>query len=257
MRTQIVTVALVSVLLLSGCGQSSSVAQKQRLRVLCGSSMAEPAQVAGKSFTQLQPGVNVEYDFGGSETLLPKVLAGAEADIYICHDPFEQKVRDGGKWASSAIVGYLEPVIVVRPGNPKGIHALEDLAKPEIRLGIGDPRYSTCGEILIKILTEKGLKDKVMPQVAVQLRSHVELANGLIAGPLDAAVIWNFAAKLYQDKLEVVSAGVQWPPVRVTILGLAQSPNPALRDSFIKLCQGEAVQEIFSKYGYARSGSKP
>lgn len=243
-------------LLLAGCSSGKPVAaSKPRLLVLCGSSMSEPVKVLGAMFAE-QHGADVEYDFGGSETLLPKVLAGVEADIYVCHDPFEEKVRAKDRLAGTAEVGFLEPVLAVKPGNPKQIRGIEDLTKAEIKLGIGDPRYSTCGEMFVAMLQEKSLKEKVMPQVAVQLRTHTELANGLISGPLDAAIIWNFAAALYKDKLEVVPADVRYKPVRVTVLGLAKSGNPALRDAFLEFCRTEKARVAFKERGYTSSGTK-
>jgi len=237
------------------CSSGSRVAGKPAFRVLCGSSMATPMQEIGAVFAQ-ERNVDVQYDFGGSETLLPKVIAGVQADIYVCHDPFEEKVRAAGQCAGSALVGYLEPVLAVRPGNPKQIRTLEDLARPEVRLGIGDPQYSTCGEMFVAMLEQKGLKAKVMPQVAVQMRSHSELANGLIAGPLDAVVIWNFAAALYKDKLQVVDLKVPYKPVRVTAVGLARSANPAVRDAFLEFCRTEKVQTAFKGHGYVKSTMK-
>lgn len=211
--------------------------------------MAGPVQEIGKTFAA-ERGVEVLYDLGGSETLLPKVLAGGEADVYVCHDPFEEKVRAGNRLAGSVVLGYLEPVLAVRPGNPKNIRTLADLATPDVSLGIGDPRYSTCGEMFVAMLEQKGLKERIMARVTVQMRTHTELANGLIAGPLDAAVIWNFAAILYKDKLQVVDVDLGCKPVRVTVLGLTQSGSPALRDGFLEFCRSDKVQAIFQSYGY-------
>jgi molybdate transport system substrate-binding protein len=238
---------------IAGCAAANKSAARPQLRVLCGSSMATPAQEIGKTFCE-QNGGDIEYDFGGSETLLPKILAGAQADIYICHDPFEEKVRAGGQLAGCTVVGYLEPVLAVRPGNPKQLRSVEDLARPDVRLGIGDPRYSTCGEMFVALLEKRGLKDKVMPQVVVQMRSHTELAYGMITGHLDAAVIWNFAAVLYKDKLEVVNTDDSYDSVRVTVVGLAKSATPALRDRYLEYCKTEGVQTAFKTCGYRRGG---
>ena len=69
-----------------------------------------------------------------------------------------------------------------------------------------------------------------MKNVALQARSHAEVANGLVVGPLDAVVVWNFVVGLYPGKLEVVPTGAAYPATRVTLLGLTSSEHPALRD---------------------------
>jgi molybdate transport system substrate-binding protein len=238
--------------LVAGCDRTppSQVAES-KLRVLCGSSMATPIQELGKRFAEARH-AQLEYDLGGSETLLPKILVGARADVFVCHDPFENKLKEAGRWTNTVVVGYLEPVLAVRPGNPRSIHGLEDLAKPDVKIGMGDPRYSTCGELFVNALRERGLLDRLMTNVTLQARSHAEIANGLIVGPLDAVVVWNFVVDLYAGKLEVVRTGVTYPATRVTVLGLTTSENPALRDAFLDWCRQPVGQETFRRYGYRR-----
>lgn len=237
---------------MAGCRPSSSTPEaRQKLRVLCGSSMAEPVREIGRKFAE-RHGLALEYDLGGSETLLPKILAGADADIFVCHDPFEEKLKAARCWSASVVAGYLEPILAVRPGNPQDIHALEDLQRPGLKLGIGDPRYSTCGEMFVKALAERNLRAAVMPQVLLQGRTHTEIVNGLIVGPLDAVVVWNFVATLYQGKLEVVPAGVAYPEVRITVAGLKPGANPGARDAFLQWCALADAQNTFRSFGYAK-----
>jgi molybdate transport system substrate-binding protein len=238
--------------LAAGCDKSSSGKPATgTLRILCGSSMAAPVQELASPFGETQ-NARLELDLGGSETLLPKILAGARADIFVCHDPFEQKLKAAGLWTNTVVVGYLEPVVAVRPGNPKQIRSLNDLARAGLKLGIGQPQYSTCGELFVNALRERGLYDRVLSNVVLQARSHSEIANGLVIGPLDAVVVWNFVIGLYSNKLEVVRMGVEYPPTRVTILGLASSPNSQLRDAYLDFCRQPLVRETFGRYGYRR-----
>lgn len=237
--------------LAGGCGR----AEPARLRVLCGSSMAAPIQELGREFGCTH-GVAVEFDLGGSETLLPKILAGAPADIYVCHDPFEAKVREAGRLAGCVTVDHLEPVLAVRAGNPLGIRSVDDLQRVGLKIGIGDPRYSTCGELFVRALQQRGIHDAVMKNVVLQARSTTDVANGLVVGPLDAAVLWNFSAVLYSGKLERVSAPMSFPEVRVTVVGLAGSPQPRWRDAFLRWCDRPAAREVFRRHGYLRE-SRP
>jgi molybdate transport system substrate-binding protein len=213
--------------------------------------MAAPVQELARQFAAAHQ-ARIEFDLGGSETLLPKILTGVRADLFVCHDPFEEKLKAAGRWTSTVVLGYLEPIVAVRPGNPKSIRRLEDLAKPDLKIGIGDPRYSTCGELFVQALRERGQFDAVMPNVALQARSHAEVANGLVLGPLDAVVVWNFVLGLYPGKLQAVPTGVAYPATRVTVLGLTSSDNPALRDVFLDWCRQPLVQETFRRYGYRR-----
>jgi molybdate transport system substrate-binding protein len=236
----------------TGCSKSPpSQPPEATLRILCGSSMAAPVQELGKQFATARQ-AQLEFDLGGSETLLPKILTGVPGDLFVCHDPFEDKVKAASRWTQTVVLGYLEPVVAVRPGNPRNLRALVDLAKPGLKIGLGDPRYSTCGELFVNALRERGQYDAVMKNVALQARSHAEVANGLVLGPLDAVVVWNFVIGLYPGKLEVIPTGMKYPATRVTVLGLSSSGNPALRDAFLDWCREPVVQETFRRYGYTR-----
>jgi len=238
---------LVLALCLTGCGRT----EPPRLRVLCGSSMSAPIQELAREFGRAN-GLEVDLDLGGSETLLPKILAGAPADVYVCHDPFEDKVKAAGQWAGSVQVGHLEPVLAVRPGNPRNIRSVDDLQRADLKIGLGDPRYSTCGELFVHALQQRGIYDAVMKQAVLQARSTADVANGLVVGPLDAAVLWNFSAMLYPGKLELVPTGLDYPEVRVTVAGLTRSPQPRWRDAFLQWCNRPAARELFRKHGYVK-----
>lgn len=233
---------------------SENTAASVELRILCGSSMAEPIGALATAFRNSRS-VEAVVDLGGSETLLPRVLAGERADVFVCHDPFEEKVKEGGRLHASVVVGEMRPVIMVRKGNPKGILAIGDMARAGVRLGIGRPPESTCGRMFVDMLKRRGLHERVMPQVIVQARTHVELANGLAQDALDAIVVWNFISVMYEDKLELVPDHEKYDPVRVTVLGLANAPNPKLRDAFLDLCRSKQTRELFAKYGYSAAGT--
>ncbi len=240
----------VGAFLTVGCSRESTrVNRPPPLRLLCGSSMATPGQSIARLFQQ-QRGAEVLVDLGGSETLLPRILTGAPGDVFICHDPFEQKVKDAGLWAGSARVGLLKPVLLVRPGNPLRLRSVSDLTNRHLKIGIGDPRYSTCGELFVNLLDRKGLRDEVMKQVVLQARTHTEIANGLIIGALDAAVVWNYVARLYGDKVQLVPTDDPYPEIYVTVVGLSKSQNPQLRDAFLEYCRSEPVKAIFAEQGY-------
>ncbi len=236
--------------LAGGCSRETQrPAKPAELRVLCGSSMATPAQMLCRRFKEKR-GVEVLVDLGGSETLLPRVLGGASADLFICHDPFEQKIKEAGRWAGSAQVGVLQPVLLVRPGNPLKLKSLSDLTNQNLKIGIGDPRYSTCGALFVELLEKQGLRVEVMKKVALQARTHAEVANGLILGPLDAVVVWNYVALMYPGKVEVVPTADRYPEVNITVVGLTQSQNSSLRDAFLKACSTESTRALFAEHGY-------
>lgn len=91
--------------------------------------------------------VRFTASFAGSETVTNQILQGVAADVAILsieRDVF--RLRDGGfvsvDWRNQpykAIVNKTPFVILVRAGNPKGIHDFADLAKPGVQVIHPDP----------------------------------------------------------------------------------------------------------------------
>lgn len=91
--------------------------------------------------------VRFTSSFAGSETITNQILQGVQADMAILSiDRDAQRLKEKGfiriDWHAlpyKGIVNKTPFVILVRKGNPKGIHDFPDLAKPGIRLIHPDP----------------------------------------------------------------------------------------------------------------------
>jgi sulfate transport system substrate-binding protein len=97
-------------------------------------------------------GVDVRFtsSFAGSETITNQILQGVKAQVAILSiERDAERLKHGGAvtsdWHSlpqKGIVNKTPFVILVRKGNPKGIHDFPDLAKPGIKLIHPDPESS-------------------------------------------------------------------------------------------------------------------
>jgi sulfate/thiosulfate transport system substrate-binding protein len=97
-------------------------------------------------------GVDVRFtsSFAGSETITNQILQGVKAQIAVLSiERDAQRLKYGGAvttdWLAlpqKGIVNKTPFVILVRKGNPKGIHDFADLAKPGIKLIHPDPESS-------------------------------------------------------------------------------------------------------------------
>src|SRR5438477_11890057 len=120
--------------------------------------------------------VRFTSSFAGSETITNQILQGVKAQIAILSiDRDAKRLKDGGFVTSDwhampqkGIVNRTPFVILVRKGNPKGIHDFADLAKPGIKLihpdptGSGGAQWSILaiyGSELKKSETQSGEKD--------------------------------------------------------------------------------------------------
>src|SRR4051794_1713970 len=91
--------------------------------------------------------VHFTSSFAGSETVTNQIIQGVDAEVAILSierdvDRIQQAGMITSDWRAQPAHGIVNKtpfVIIVAPGNPKGIHDFADLAKPGVRLIHPDP----------------------------------------------------------------------------------------------------------------------
>src|SRR3954468_1964123 len=154
--------------------------------------------------------VHFTSSFAGSETVTNQIIQGVDADIAILSierdaDRIQQAGAITADWRAMPAHGIVNKtpfIILVAPGNPKGIHDFADLAKPGVRLIHPDPVSSggaqwsvlaIYGSELIKSEKQTGGRDEARalktlqaiwknvvsaPGSAREARTQFELGHG-------------------------------------------------------------------------------
>ena len=237
--------------LCGGCSDNASQAGPE-IHVLCGSSFRPPMEQLAAAFEK-ETGTRVLLDFGGSEDHLPKVKLKSTGDVYVTHTPYQQYTRDADALLREVPVGFFTPVLVVEKGNPKGIKSIEDLAKPDLGVVLPNPEFSTCGEMVDKLLEKKGIKDAVLKNVGNALmKHHSQIGNDLKLGVRDAGIMWNGVAHEYADAIEVVPTPYEYDEeITVSVMGLSYTKNPELVNKFLDFVAAHG-KDTFTEFGYVK-----
>src|SRR6185436_20780796 len=84
------------------------------------------------------PGTKVTFNFAGSSGLAKQINEGARADVFAAASELTMKtVTDAGEGAGTPeTFARNQLVIAVRPGNPKQIGSLQDLARAKLAVVI-------------------------------------------------------------------------------------------------------------------------
>jgi len=249
-------VLLLFPLFLAGCGRGEKKGQGE-LVVLCGNSFVKPFNELAAAFTR-ETGIAVVSTVAGSEDFLPLVKEGRKGDILVTHDPYLDYVTEAGALAGHVEVGDLAPVIAVAKGNPKNVKSLADLARPGLRVALSNPEYSTCGEMVARLLEKKGLKKKVMANVGNRLtKGHSTLGTFLKTGAVDAVIMWNGVAHSFGDAVDVVPVPYEYDTtIRVHVIGLNYSPHPGLVLKFLEFARKKGPA-VFKEHGYVKWDAPP
>jgi len=228
--------------------------------------------------------VQFQSSFAGSETVTNQILRGAPAEVAILSiERDAQRLQKDGfvtsDWhllAGNGIVNKTPFVIIVRQGNPKGIHDFSDLAKPGIRLIHPDPISSggaqwsilaIYGSELQKSKKESGETDTgralqmlraiwknviSTPGSAREARTTFELGNG------DALVTYELEGLLMKEAkapIEVVTpqSTIFSEHPAVVIDKNVTSTKRAVIDAFMQYLWSDEAQQAFVKFHFYSS----
>ena len=177
-------------------------------------------------------GVKIELQFGASQTLLTSATVSHQGDLYLpADDSYIAIAREKGLLADEIPLATQRLVLVVRTGNPKRVHSLDDLLRPEVTLAQANPDAAASGKVTRDILRKTGRWDAIKEHTAVFTSTVVEAANALKLGTADAAFVWDAMATQYPE-LEVVPLSVlrgAESKLVVAVLKSSDQPAEALR----------------------------
>ncbi len=132
------------------------------------------------------PQVRPTFSFGGSQQLVTQLLQGARADVVATADEASmQRLVDASLVEPAVTFAHTNLVIAVRPGNPKGIRGLADLARPDLDVVLADPSVP-AGRYARQVLDAASVR--VRPR-SLELDVKAALAK-VTAGEADAAVVY-------------------------------------------------------------------
>jgi len=267
----------------TGCGKEDP---KDKPLVFYVGGTMQPLMKELAATYEAKTGQKIEIDKSGSGVLLNRIRLEKSADVFICHDPFMDELMEGkkGKFGVDAwLVSQITPVIVVQPGNPKGVKTLADLAREDIKVAVTDLTYSTCGHMLPTMFGKAGVevvqeedrvflrKDGVDKDI-VTYRSGSRTCDTVKSRKFDAAIVWNAVAKLRGDAVEVISIGKDLPVsgvdtitsatekvrdigrIGVTIITLNCSKKPEAAAKFAEFIASDEAQKKFKEFGFTDIG---
>ena len=268
-RAAIAAVSMLSVLSLAACGGSASNSSTGaasgaasasasggagkatgKVTVLAAASLQGAFEEIEKTVEKDNPGLDVTFDFQGSQDLVSSLAGGNSADVLATANnstmktAAEQKlVGDQTEFATNVLT------LIVPKGNPKKITGL-DSSLDGANLVICAPEVP-CGEATKKLAEAQGitLNPVSEEQKVTDVRGKVE------SGEADAGIVYTTdaaAAKDKADKIDIPDGGVvNHYPIAQT----ASPENAAGAKVFIDAVTGKTGQEVLAKYGFGKPGS--
>ena len=221
-----------------------------KVTVLAAASLQGAFEEIEKTVEKDNPGLDVTFDFQGSQDLVASLAGGDSADVLATANNSTMKTAAEQKLVGNQTEFATNVLTLIVPkGNPKKITGLDSsldganlvICAPEVPCGEATQKLSSALGVTLNPVSEE--------QKVTDVRGKVE------SGEADAGIVYTTdaaAAKDKADKIDIPDGGVvNHYPIAPT----AKPENPAGAQVFIDAVTGKTGQEILAKHGFGKPGS--
>jgi molybdate transport system substrate-binding protein len=260
---------LIFLLVLSACGgktvpsaTEAGKGAKTTLTVLAAASLTGAFNELGAQFEAANPGLTVQFNYGGSQQLAQQISQGAPADVFASANQKQMDVVvEAGRVGKDAarIFATNRLVLIYPQSNPAGLHDLEDLAKSGLKL-VFAAKEVPAGQYSLDFLDKAAAegsygpdyKEKVLANVVSYENNVKAVLTKVAIGEADAGIVYSSditsadGGKVGQiaipDALNIIA--------KYPIAMVQDSTNQELAQKFIDLVLSGEGQSVLAKYGF-------
>ncbi|MEZ6132019.1 MAG: substrate-binding domain-containing protein [Planctomycetaceae bacterium] len=184
-----------------------------------------------RSDYEAETGRVLEIQYGPSQTLLSSIEVTGSGDLFLpADDSYLTLAKDKGMIAEVLPVAAQQGVIAVRKGNPKNVKAFDDLLRDDVRLVQASPDAAAIATLTRKTLQEQNLWDKLDAATTAYRTTVTEVANDVVVGAADAAIVYDAVLHTYPDLefIEIPELNAVLSPIAVGVITGSKQPQQAL-----------------------------
>ena len=255
---------LALALLLTGCslpGPAAKGAAADRLIVFAAASLTDPFQELAAQFEAANSGVDVVFNFAGSQQLAQQLAQGAAVDLFASANDYQMSAAiDAGRVISGTqrVFAGNKLVVITPVGSPTSLNTLQDLATPGVKIVLA-ARNVPVGDYALMFLRKAATSsqfgadyDQAVLANVVSYEENVKaVLSKVVLGEADAGVVYSSdVPPALLDKVQRIEI-----PERLNALAtypiaiVADAPNSALAQRFLKFVLSPEGQAVLAHYG--------
>jgi len=266
-------ILVAAVLAVSGCAAPAAAtqlplptpvataAEASTLTIFAAASLTDAFNELGQNFTTAHPGVEVVFNFAGSNQLATQIGEGAPADVFASANAAQMSAAiDSGRIVTGTQLTFVgNRLVVVMPSdNPSGLTELQDLAKPRLKIVLA-AKEVPVGQYALDFLDKAeadgslgaGYKDKVLANVV----SYEENVRGVLTkvalGEADAGIVYTSDVASAPEKVTEIEIPDQLNTIaKYPIAPLHDSAQLELAQQFVDYVLSADGQQVLAKYGF-------
>ncbi|HWN69888.1 MAG TPA: molybdate ABC transporter substrate-binding protein [Haliangium sp.] len=224
----------------------------QELTIFAASSLREAFEAMARDFRRVHAGVEITFNFAGSQELRTQIEHGAPAHVFASADRKHMDALVTAGLVGPAALFARNHLVVVVPRDAPVVKTLSDLPKAQ-RVVIGAPevpvgRYTS--EVLARATAKwPGFEKAVMARVVSQELNVRQVLAKVTLGEADAGIVYRTDAATSADTIGVIALPQELDVVaEYPIAALASAPEIA--QAWIDHVRSPAGREVLARFGF-------
>ncbi|MBE7489680.1 molybdate ABC transporter substrate-binding protein [bacterium] len=239
------------------------VPSPQPVTVYAASSLTAAFEDMKEAFQSQNPGIAITLSFGGSQQLRTQLELGARADLYVAADERQMILaqKSGIVREASELFAQNTLIVILPNQNSAKIEALQDLAKPGIKIVLAAPEVpvGNYSRLFLEKAAQQSAfptdyKERVLANVVSEEPNVKQVAAKVQLDEADAGIVYGtdltpeVAGKL--KRLEIPAELNQLASYYIAVTKTC--PEPKAAGKFIEFILAEPGQKILSNHGFIR-----
>lgn len=246
----------LSVLVITGCSGGSAAQDptvpgedETSLTVFAAASLQHPFDKIEDAFVAEHPGVNVQFNYAGSSTLLQNLEAGAPADVFASANEATMAAAEEADLVGSSdrvVFATNELVGIVPADNPAEVDSLADAAAPEVNLVVCAPQVP-CGALAQTVAQDAGVNLEPVSEE----QQVTDVLGKVRSGQADAGLVYTTEAAVASEEVETFALnGTEDAVNSYSIAPTTRTQQSELAEEFIEFVRSEPGQDILATHGF-------
>jgi len=227
----------------------------EQLQVWSCGGLAEAMIPAHQRFEE-RSGAKIAYTGAFAAALGKSLQGGATTDVFAGRVlGLAKTLREAGKMDYFKPLCFTSYLMVTPKGNPAGIAAIEDMARPGVRVAMAPDSSPPGGQAVTVLLDKAGIAEAVMKNVVNPGTCVQRTVSDVVTGKADVMIVEKRITRMaeFSGKVESVEISPSFfPPAPLTFtVGVMKSArNRALADDYVTFLISPEGQACFERMGF-------
>ncbi len=247
-------ILLLSMFVLSGCGDSEDSAEKPEVTVLAAASLTDALDEIIAEFEK-DSDCTITASYAGSGDLVQQIEGGAPCDIFISAskanmDQLEEKDYIDSETRQDLLTNTLTLITTIEKKDDITMDSLTSDAAGTI--AIGEPETVPAGKYATQVFDNMGITDQISGKI-VYAKDVRAVLNYVETGDADCGFVYRTDALLLDSSKGAIIGDVDeslHDPIVYPAAILKDAPESEHAAEFYEFIQTDFAKEVFEKYGF-------